>query len=216
LSFGKVGESKIGMFLRARGNTVLPVYEKLDDDKIGPRLFAPDEKLIAPDMLVWKGLTLSWIEAKHKTVFSWHRITRQWVTGIDLRHYKDYLKIAHSQEKWPVWLLFLHESSEPDEIDKPYCPHECPTGLFGGNLLVLEKNENHRHSNWGPSGMVYWAERTLIKIATLEQIESLTQEEACQGQAALPFESTISNVKSQILEPAPAADAISGGKECSV
>lgn len=173
LEFGKVGESKIAMYLRARDNTVLPVYEKVDDDKIGPRLFTPDYTLIAPDMLVWRGIGLLWIEAKHKKVFTWHRLTKRWVTGIDLRHYKDYLTLAHSNEKWPVWLLFLHEVSKPDERDKPYCPEECPTGLYGGNLLSLEKQENHQHSNWGPSGMVYWAEETLIKLATLQEFENI-------------------------------------------
>lgn len=172
LEFGKIGESKIAMYLMSRGNSVLPVYEKLDDDKVGPRLYTPDENIIAPDMLIWKGQTLSWIEAKHKSVFSWHRKTRRWVTGIDLRHYQDYLRLAYSNIKWPIWLLFLHEIDEPDERDKPYCPEKCPIGLYGNNIMALEKDENHRHDNWGNSGMVYWDEKTLIKIETLDEFNN--------------------------------------------
>jgi hypothetical protein len=158
LEFGKVGESKIERWLRKAGITVLPTYDILPKNGKGPRIYLPTGTLIAPDFLAWwttKGL---WIEAKHKTAFTKHRITGDWVTGIDLRYYADYLKVQE-QSPWPVWLLFLHgEGCAKDS------PPGGPTGLYGNDLTYLRNHEHHRHVNGGRGGMVYWAERDLKKF----------------------------------------------------
>ena len=166
LRYGQAGESAIAHWLCGRGYTVMPVYEKIFDTGKGPQLYLPnDEKLIAPDMLAFNGSNIRWIEAKHKTAFSWHRISNKWVTGIDLRHYNDYLKVA-SMSPWPVWLLFLHRGGQAKDS-----PPNSPAGLFGNPLDYLKENENHRHDNWGKSGMVYWSRDKLQLIASLEEIE---------------------------------------------
>lgn len=170
LAFGKLGESQIASWLRSRGNYVLPVYEKVADDKQGPRLFGPSGTHIAPDMLCWGAGGVCWIEAKHKDVFTWHRNTSTWTTGIDRRHYRAYLTLAREWPAFPMWLLFLHSSAIPDAKDTKFCPLECPVGLYGGRLLELAKQIHHEHDNWGPSGMVYWAEADLTKLATLEEV----------------------------------------------
>src|SRR5690606_24110330 len=80
LSVGQLGESQIAQWLNRRGWAVLPVYDVEMNTGKGPRLFAPDDKLIALDMFAFhpsKRAAL-WIEAKHKTVFTWHRISRKW------------------------------------------------------------------------------------------------------------------------------------------
>jgi hypothetical protein len=159
-----MGESRIATWLMRRGYSVLPVYEKEINTGKGPQLFSLDKKLIAPDMLAFRGDTVKWIEAKHKSVFSWHRISKKWVTGIDLKHYQDYLQVA-LRSPWPVWLLFLHEKDYTDEW-----PHNCPTGLYGHELLYLADHENHRHSNWGKGGMVYWAHETLQMFCSLKHM----------------------------------------------
>jgi hypothetical protein len=160
LVYGQTGETIIARWLRHRGCTVLPVYEKIFDTGKGPQLFLPDDKsLVAPDMLVYKGKDAYWIEAKHKTAFSWHRITGRWVTGIDLRHYEDYCQVD-DVSPWPVWLLFLHDGGQAKDS-----PPNSPSGLFGNTLSKLRRCENHRHGNWGTSGMVYWAIDNLIFIA---------------------------------------------------
>lgn len=167
LAIGQLGESQIARWLNRRGWTVLPVYETQVDTGKGPRLFTPDARLVALDMFAFhttKGAL--WIEAKHKSVFSWHRIKQRWVTGIDLRHYEDYLRIADSSP-WEVWLLFLHAKDRIENRDEPW---PCPTGLFGQTLDYLRKHENHRHANWGASGMVYWAEGALTQLATLDEV----------------------------------------------
>lgn len=171
LAFGQIAETLIAKWIIARGNLVLPIYDVEVDTGKGPRLFGGvDSELVAPDLLVMSANGVYWIEAKHKTVFTWHRISSQWTTGIDQRHYEHYLKVDE-QTPWPVWLLFLHQCETPSEIDVPHgCPEKCPTGLFGHPLARLKDCENHRHNNWGSSGMVYWGHRSLTLLATLETI----------------------------------------------
>ena len=170
LSFGKLGEGLIASWLRSRGQYVLPAYEIEMQEGKGPRLFAPDREYITPDLLVFNSDGVRWIEAKHKSVFTWHRISNRWTTGIDRNHYQEYIALA---EDWPweIWLLFLHEKDEPAPRDKPYPSGLCPVGLFGNNLLVLKETVNHEHAGWGRHGIVYWAEDKLIKLASIEKIK---------------------------------------------
>lgn len=149
---------------------VLPVYELELSTGKGPRFFTAQGEIVAPDMFVFPAM--QWIEAKHKTVFSWHRISGRWVTGIDLHHYQEYLRILDVADR-PVWLLFLHRESTPAQHDMAYsCPSECPTGLFGNDLRVLARNINHQHKNHGRHGMVYWAVENLRLLARLDDLEA--------------------------------------------
>lgn len=166
LSYGMAGETAIARWLQRRGWAVLPVYEVIVDRGKGPRLYLPDSSLIAPDFFVFRSGRSLWVEAKHKTAFTWHRKTQRWVTGIDLRHYEDYCRID-DMTPWPVWLLFLHEGGRAKDS-----PPNSPAGLFGNALSNLRKCENHRHENWGRSGMVYWALESLHKLADLDQLKA--------------------------------------------
>ncbi len=184
LAFGQVAESLIATWLRrVRGCTVIPIYEKEIGSGKGPRVFMPDGELVAPDMQVVRGGELSWIEAKHKTTFTWHRITQRWTTGIDQRHYQEYLKVS-DLFPWPVWLMFLHEQSRPAEQDRQYAPGDSPTGLFGDDLRRLRCCVNHQSDKWGKNGMVYWAVGSLAKLATLTEVMTAS-EPSKQATAAL-------------------------------
>jgi len=163
LEKGIAGESYIASWLRARGNTVLPIYEKIIDTGKGPQLFLPKKELIAPDFFVFNNKKAQWIEAKHKTAFTWHRKSQKFCTGIDLRHYGDYLKV-NKETPWEVWLLFLHDGGQAKDSPK------SPRGLYGNSLDYLSTHENHRHSNWGKSGMVYWAIDSLKLLAQARNI----------------------------------------------
>lgn len=167
LDYGKAGESRIANYFKRKGYSVLPVYEKEMTEYKGPTLFTLDnESVIAPDMLIFsKAGGVFWIEAKRKSAFSWHRITQKWTTGIDLHHYESYLQIADKYSPWPVWLLFLHEAGTAKDTPEGMV---SPTGLYGGELLNLRENENHRNPLWGKHGMVYWAKDKLKKLG--EQI----------------------------------------------
>jgi len=164
LAIGKVAESAIANWLKRMGYSILPVYEKALGEFKGPQLFTPNQSLVAPDMFVFRGKASLWVEAKHKDAFTWHRITQRWVTGIDLRHYIDYCEVD-DRSPFPVWLMFLHRGGQAKDS-----PANSPTGLFAGALKHLRMHENHRHSGWGNSGMVYWSVDTLQKIATLDEV----------------------------------------------
>jgi hypothetical protein len=165
LAYGQIGEGLIARWYKRQGYTILPIYEIEINTGKGPRLFAPERQLIAPDIFIFKSSQCYWIEAKHKTAFSWHRITNQWVTGIDLVHYVDYCTVD-DVTPWPVWLTFLHEGGQAKDS-----PEVSPSGLFGGSLEYLRRHENHRHPNWGKGGMVYWSIGSLRKLATIEQVK---------------------------------------------
>lgn len=171
LAHGQLGESIIARWCKARGNSVLPVYEKEIDTGKGPRFFTPVGQFAAPDMFVMP--SMHWIEAKHKTVCSWYRTGGYWCTGIDLNHYADYQQTQEISRR-PVWLMFLHRSWQPNQRDIDHgCPPRCPVGLYGGSLAFLIRHESHRHRNWGRHGMVYWAIDTLTRLATLDEIEQV-------------------------------------------
>lgn len=165
LEHGVIGESVIAQYWRRRGCSVLPAYEVEEGHYEGPRLYTPEGKLIVPDMVVFRGREVWWLEAKHKTAFSHHRITNRFVTGIDLPLYLDYCKIDDFSP-WPVCVFFLHDGGQAKDS-----PPDSPSGLFGASLRYLRRNENHRHPNGGKRGMVYWDINKLKKYATLEEIE---------------------------------------------
>jgi hypothetical protein len=171
LGFGKLGEGRIARWLRDHGFSLIPVYELELESGKGPQLFTPVEAFIAPDLLTFhpeKGVRF--IEAKHKSVFSWYRNRLRWTTGIDLRHYEDYKKV---QDNFPfeVWILFLHEQSTPSSDDIRHgCPEKCPVGLFGQDLRVLRKTESHQSHRWGSGGMVYWSDDSLRLLAKINEV----------------------------------------------
>jgi len=167
LAFGRIGEQIIEQWLiRARGYSVLPIYDIAARNNKGPRMQTPEGDYIAPDILAIKGRSdVRWIETKHKKHYSWYRIGQQWVTGIDLYQYAHYQQITNFVD-WPVWLLFLHsESDSPEGI--------CPVGLYGNRLDKLVNCESHRSDNWGKSGMVYWGVSDLQKLAELHELLAL-------------------------------------------
>lgn len=181
LETGRIAEGWIAQWLMSRGASVMPAYEIEVQQFKGPQLFSGQGEFVSPDMLVFSGKGIIWIEAKHKSVFTWHRKTGQWTTGIDLHHYSQYMHVS-KLTKLPVWLMFYHRESTPDARDSRHgCPGECPTGLFGGELFDLVACENHRSLpadksrdgfvGHGKSGMVYWAERSLKRLATKDEVE---------------------------------------------
>ena len=164
LNEGRAGESAIARWLKSRGASVLPVYEKVMDDGKGPRLFTPMGQFVAPDLVVFKQGGVMWIEAKHKEAFSWYRIGKRWTTGIDLHHYRDYQDVARIVQ-CPVWLLFLHRGGQAKDS-----PSVSPSGLYGNDLAYLKEHESHTSPHWGRHGMVYWAITDLRALAPLSEL----------------------------------------------
>jgi hypothetical protein len=187
LQFGQAGESDIATWLRQRGWALLPAYEKIFDTGKGPVILLPSGVRIAPDFLTWNGQRCRWVEAKHKSAFTWYRKKSRWVTGIDKRHYEDYLKVE-DESPWPVWLLFLHDGGQAKDS-----PPDSPRGLFGNSLAYLRVNESHRHDNWGPSGMVYWADYSLKLLA-----EAPLRKPVAQAKAPLAAEQRINTFAAEV------------------
>ena len=168
LAVGKIGEGRIAKWLRKNRWNILPVYETELDTGKGPRLYTPTREVIATDMFAFNSDRAVWVEAKTKSVFTWYRHKNEWQTGIDLRHYMDYLLIDDATP-WPVYLMFLHTCEEPAACDVPYCDGPSPTGLFGHTLKYLRQHEDHRSDNYA-RGMVYWSFGSLKKLAELEDV----------------------------------------------
>lgn len=170
LAFGQIGEGVISKWLQGRGHAVFPAYQVEQHTGKGPQLFAASGDLVLPDLLAFRQGKAIWFEAKHKTCFTWHRISQKWVTGIDLRHYGEYQEVAE-RTSVPVWLLFFHPKAKPSDGDAAYgCPDSCPTGLFGNDLSVLVNCESHRSDRYGKSGMVYWAHDVLRCLASVREV----------------------------------------------
>lgn len=167
---GKAGESAIAAWLLDRGNAILPVYEKIISEGKGPTLFVEGHSFIAPDLLSMnlEDGRICWVEAKHKSGFSWHRKSHAWVTGIDIRHYLDYLEISR-RLPYPIYLFFLQDGRTTKDSPHP----GSPSGLFGGDIKWLESQESHRSDNYGKSGMVYWRIDQLTKYAEYNTLNSL-------------------------------------------
>src|SRR5690606_13964443 len=139
-----------------RGWTVIPVYETELGRHKGPQIYTPEYSFIAPDLMAFKDARFRFIEAKNKSVFTWHRKTETWQTGIDLHHYRQYLAVAE-HFNLDVWLMFLHESAIPSAIDLKHsgCPSQCPIGLFANTLRRLSQDGCGRtDTRWSKSGMV--------------------------------------------------------------
>lgn len=171
LEKGQVGESQIAQWMRSRGWHILPAYEKEIDNGKGPRLFTAYgvDQLVSPDLLAMRNGEFRWIEAKHKDHFSWYGKDRTWQTGIDKRHFDDYVKVA-KRTGLNVWVLFLHRSDKTwiEDVAKYGAPKKCPTGLYGQRVQELNagKRYGHQHAN----GMYYWNIDQLKVMATLADV----------------------------------------------
>mgnify|MGYP006433119307 CR=1 FL=1 len=172
LRIGRLSESAIVSWLRARGNGIITVYEIEHEKKEGPRFLAARSRaFVAPDVLCFGGQgNVLWCETKYKTVFSWYRKGRKWVTGVDQNHFRDYRQVA-AETGLPVWLAFLHVSDAPHDKDISCgAPSLCPTGLFIGEVERLARSYSHESGRHGRHGMIYWAEETLTRLASAEEV----------------------------------------------
>lgn len=162
---GRRGENHIANWLIGKGWDVLPVYEVEGLDFKGPRFFTAKKQYIAPDMLIIRDREIRWIEAKHKSVFTWFRAKESWQTGIDKHHWTHYLELSMRHPEIELWILFLHREWITNEGDG-----HSPIGLFGNTVRNLAMKIDHSSDKWGNSGMVYWNYNDLVKLADLDEV----------------------------------------------
>lgn len=156
LAFGQMAETAISKWIIGLGGIVVPAYDS--ENNKGPRIFSLEGSLVAPDLLIFRQGKPNWIEAKHKSVFSWRGVGGFWETGIDAHHYRDYLKVEE-KTNIPLFLLFYHESDIPWIKDRqrwPDCPARCPTGLYCVRPTEQQGRFGKEH---GRHGMYYWREK---------------------------------------------------------
>ncbi len=173
LPFGQMGESLIAKYLRRLGYIILPAYEKEIDNGKGPRIFLPygysPKELITPDMLAKRRRLTLWIEAKHKSAATFYRKKQRWQTGIDKRHWIDYLQVE-KVSGWPVHLLFLQRlaviTNAPPDVEP------CPTGLYACSITCPISDEGYYFNRFTGkrNEMVYWAMSALRKLASLDEV----------------------------------------------
>jgi len=170
LRWGQNGEKLISEYLCAKYNyAVMPVYDVQIGSGKGPQVFTLDSSYAAPDSLMFNIHGARWVEAKQKTAFTWHRITQRFVTGIDLCHYQDYLKVVELSP-WQLWLMFLQLDGLAKDTPNGVL---SPTGLYGGLIDELRHLENHRSNKHGKGGMVYWEADVLTKFAELDDMKKI-------------------------------------------
>jgi len=175
LERGLMGESLIAQWLIRRGHVVLPAYEVEGGGFKGPRVHSARGAHVSPDLgIVRRDGRFVWIEAKHKTAFSWRRCRPgpRWETGIDLRHWSHYCEVG-ALTNAAMWLLFLHRESTPDRRDlRAGSPRACPVGLFGISIqdsIERVRLDVHRRAH-APAGMAYWAHADLRLLAPLRDV----------------------------------------------
>lgn len=175
LEMGLIGEGEIAKWVNSRGNSVLPAYE-IENQFKGPRLFCPDRALVTPDMLViGKKGAFCWIEAKTKSVWSWHLRTSNFQDGIDAHHWDEYQEVQ-SRFSMDVWILFLHRESKGCSRTPKLVMPPSP-GLYGATVDEMENTVDHRSSVWGSTGMVYWnLDKPIHKLADYPLIAGSAQE----------------------------------------
>jgi len=173
LPFGQMGESLIAKYLRKLGYIILPAYEKEIDNGKGPRIFLPYgypvKELITPDMLARREKRTLWVEAKHKSAATFYRKKQRWQTGIDKRHWFDYLQVE-KVTGWPVQVVFLQRLSII--TNAPPNVEPCPTGLYTCRITCTISDEGYYIDRLSGRRyeMVYWAVKDLRKIASLEEV----------------------------------------------
>jgi len=161
LAQGKLIETLIAKWLIKRGYTIIPIYEIADNQYKGPQIFTPHESIIAPDMLAFKDGYFYFIEAKFKSGFTKHDNTGHYLTGIDLPHYRNYIKVMEHFNT-DIRIIFVMEGKE-------VMGNTWNSGVYMGYLSEMVDCIHHTHEKGSKHGMVYWDEEVLTKVCTLEQ-----------------------------------------------
>lgn len=165
LAFGQDGERDVENWLRYKGCQVLATGDAERNNK-GVRLWG-QSPTVAPDLMAyhtqWKNWR--WIEVKRKGTFSFYRKKQVWTTGLDLHLFKEY-KLIHELTQTPVWIFFWHDKSVFDFSARA----ESPTGLYGNEITILNKNYSHTSDKYGKGGMIYFEQKHLKSITTVEEV----------------------------------------------
>ena len=167
LAVGHDGQARIVDVLIRRGCEVVLIAR--EGDKSGPRLLRDKLRdLVLPDLQVFKNGGGVFVESKTKSHWTWYGMSQTWQTGVDASHFSDYLEVKKSTGM-EVWLLFLHTDASTPAKDMSFGGHDqCPVGLWGQCVEVLEQKIDHFYPGYGTGGMVYWNKEDLWHLASID------------------------------------------------
>lgn len=177
LTHGRIGEQAVLKWLRYMNRVVLPVCDTLINiefrERCGPRLFVGNDALTAPDLLVFADDGVRWMEIKCKKYCTWYRNESLWMTGIDVRHFEQYIKV-HQATCIHVDLVLYHPNETPRPKDVPHgCPEYAPRGVYCADILKLQEIYHHIGTDLDGNEMIYWDMQVLqpFLIAGTVEIE---------------------------------------------
>jgi hypothetical protein len=170
LQLGKIGEQIFDLWLRAdqNRNVIYTGGEGIEEGR-GNLLRTPQGDIITPDFYWFRWQAMPdgrsrkkeyWGDVKTKESWAWYNKAQCWKTGIDLASLDMYRLLEnHTQQRCHLFFIQLRS-------DTPY--GECPTGLFGNNLMALF--DSRFAQCWQENGMIYWSEQALKQWATLDEL----------------------------------------------
>ncbi len=120
LAFGKEGEHEVGEYFMRRGYSLLPLYQFSED--LAPKIYNDGGVIISPDIFVAGLKKAFWVEVKTKN--RWIKYLGNLETGLNERHFNEYLRINRKTEL-PVYVVFNHKEDMPNgfyfvEITTPF------------------------------------------------------------------------------------------------
>lgn len=145
LAFGKEGEHEVGEYFMNRGYSLLPLYQF--EDKLAPKIYTNSGVIISPDIFVSGRHKAFWVEVKTKK--RWIKFKGTLETGLNNRHYDEYIKIRQNTGL-PLYVVFNHKEDDPNgfffvDIATPYKRIwdgiNCATGRRISPPLVLWNKE---------------------------------------------------------------------------
>lgn len=152
LKFGEDGEKEVAIQLIEKGINIMPLYQFTNKDKT-PVLLTKNTQIIAPDLICYYKNKSFFVEVKTKNKWV---VSKNYIeTGLDYKHYLEYLKIKETTGL-PVYLFFNHIN-------------EKPNGIF-----YVEISKNNRY--WDgtiPNGIKYYTEMIFYKFDVLKEINTI-------------------------------------------
>lgn len=150
LAIGKEGEHEIGNYFMNKNYSILPLYQF--EDNIAPKVFTLNNTLTSPDMFISGNNKCFWVEVKTK--FRWVNYNNIIETGINEKHYRQYLSIAE-KTTLPIYLIFNHKKTPP--IGYFYIDIKTPYNRIWDGINIADQK-------YISQPMVFWKYEDLIKI----------------------------------------------------
>lgn len=157
-------EMALSLWLKRRGYKVLPTYDYSgQQDNKAPKLesLQPEHSLVVPDLFCIKRGRIRWVEVKLKSEAPMYRKLNRRQTGFSRRLWDHYNKVQEESGA-EVILVFVHEKER-----------EVRAARLDTLKTMLQQWESRTMGD-----MVYFPYDSLTLVATLDELQLTSQEEA--------------------------------------